>query len=232
MSRTIRRPRCCAITGSTWPRASTSAGRSTSTRLSPRPPRAGRSTAQLGPLHLAAGRLRQLGGELDDAGELVGRRLALAVLLQLAGQLVAWLAIARYDDRPHHRAALRVRRGDGGGLGDRRVGEQGGLDLDRSDPVAGGDDDVVAASLEPEVAVVLLANHVAGRPPLVLAALTVEVAAEEGGGGGGLELQFPVLDPDDDSRQRLAHRARSHRLAAEVAGDVAGLGLTVAIGGL
>ncbi len=49
---------------------------------------AGLTGAQLGPLDLAAVRLRQLGGELDDARILVGRRLRPGVLLQLAGELV------------------------------------------------------------------------------------------------------------------------------------------------
>src|SRR5881392_3248374 len=55
--------------------------------------------AQLGPLDLAAGRLRQLVDEVDDAGGLVGGGLGHAVLAQLGDQLLARLAVAEDDDR-------------------------------------------------------------------------------------------------------------------------------------
>ena len=154
------------------------------------------------------------------------------MLLQLAGQLLAGLAVAGDDDRPHDGAALGVGRGDRGGLGDGGVGEQRRLDLEGPDPVAGGEDDVVVAALEEEVAVLVGADQVAGRPPLALEALAVEVAGEEGGGGGGAQLQLALDDAGLDPRQRPAHRALADRLAGEVAGHLAGLGLAVAVGGL
>ena len=153
------------------------------------------SASQLGPLDLAAARLRQLGGELDDAGELVGGGLALAVLLQLAGQLLAGLTVAGHDDRPHDGAALWVWCGDRGGFGDVGVREQRRLDLEGADPVAGGEDDVVVAALEVEIAVLVGADQVPGRPPLAFEALAVEVAREEGGGGVDAELQLALDDP-------------------------------------
>jgi hypothetical protein len=75
------------------------------------------------------------------------------VLLELAGEVVAGLAVAEDDDGADDGAALGVGGGDGGRVGDGGVGEEGGLDLGRADPVAGGEDDVVAAALEPEVAI-------------------------------------------------------------------------------
>ena len=58
---------------------------------------------------LAARRLGQLAGELDDPRVLVGRRLGLDVVLQLARERVGGLvAVAQDDDGPHDRAALVV----------------------------------------------------------------------------------------------------------------------------
>src|SRR5207237_8318234 len=108
------------------------------------------------PLALAAAGRRQLGRELDDAGELVGGGLRFAVLLKLADQaLVAAAPVAEDDDRADDRAALGVGGGDRGGVGHGGMGEEGGLDLGRPDPVSGGEDDVVAAPLEEEVAVLV-----------------------------------------------------------------------------
>src|SRR5919112_306602 len=70
-----------------WTGRSAASRTSSSTTSSARPRsrcRAADSAPQLGALGLAAAGLRQLGGELDDAGELVGRGLAFAVLLELA----------------------------------------------------------------------------------------------------------------------------------------------------
>ena len=65
------------------------------------------------------------------------------------------VAVAQHDDRAHDRAALLVGRGDHRGLGHGRVGDERGLDLERADPVAGGDDHVVGAALEVQVAVLV-----------------------------------------------------------------------------
>ena len=153
-------------------------------KLATRPP------AQLGALDLAARRLRQLGGEVDDAGGLVRRGLGFAPVLELVGELLAGLAVAGDDDRADDAAALGVGGRDCRRLGDRRVGQKRRLDLGRADPVAGAEDDVVVAALEEEEAVVVGGDEVTGRPPLALEALAVEVAREEGRGGGGAELHL------------------------------------------
>ena len=57
-----------------------------------------------------------------------------------------------------------------GRLGDRRVVDEGGLDLDRRDPVAGDVHDVVDAAEQPEVAVRVDARAVAGEVHAVVAA--------------------------------------------------------------
>ena len=67
------------------------------------------------------------------------------------------MAVAQDDDGAHDGAALVVGRGDDGGLGHRGVRDQRRLDLERADPVAGGDDHVVGAALEEQEAVVVLA---------------------------------------------------------------------------
>ena len=77
------------------------------------------------------------------------------------GRLVA---VAQHDHRAHDGAALRVGRRDHRRLGHRRVLDQRRLDLERPDPVAGGDDHVVGAALEVQVAVVVLRDAVAGAP--------------------------------------------------------------------
>src|ERR1700761_9271786 len=114
-SRTRRPRRCCAPTASTWPRATTSAPRSASRKACWKPPDPRVSSqkssdcdencersafgAELGALDLAAGGLRQLVDEVDDAGSLVGRGLRAAVVDQLAGELLARLALPEDDDR-------------------------------------------------------------------------------------------------------------------------------------
>ena len=73
-------------------------------------------------------------------------------------------AVAQHDDRAHDRAALVVGRGDDRRLGHRRVLDERRLDLERADPVAGGDDHVVGAALEVQEAVLVLGDAVAGAP--------------------------------------------------------------------
>ena len=129
---------------------------------------------------LAARRLGQLGGELDDARVLVRRGLGLDVVLQLARERVGGrVAVAQHDDGAHHGAALVVGGGDHRGLGHRGVLDERRLDLEGADPVAGGDDDVVVAALEEQEAVVVLRDAVAGAP-WAARRLVAEVAAEEG----------------------------------------------------
>src|SRR5205814_8994364 len=99
---------------------------------------------------------------------LVGGRYLLHVVLKLLRQLGRRLAVAQHDDGPDHRSPLRVRGWDRRGLGDRRVADEGRLELGGPDPVPRRHDDVVAASLEPQGSVLVLAYVVAGRPPLAV----------------------------------------------------------------
>ena len=81
------------------------------------------------------------------------------------------MAVAQHDDRADDRAALGVRRGDRGGLGDRGVRHERRLDLERPDPVPGADDHVVGAALEVQVPVLVLADAVAGAPGAAVTAV-------------------------------------------------------------
>ena len=67
--------------------------------------------------------------------------------------------VAEHHDGAHDAAALRVRGGDDGDLRDGRWRGERRLDLERPDPVAGGDDHVVAAALEEEEAVLVDARR-------------------------------------------------------------------------
>src|SRR5215212_3458731 len=189
-------------------------------------------SAQRRPADLSARGLRQVVGEVDHARVLVGRGLALDVLLDLARERVAWLvSLAQDDDRTHDAAPFLVGMGDdrrlgyGGVLDDRR------LDLERPDAVAGGDDHVVGAALEVQVAVIVPADAVA-RMPRAGWRRSAEVAAEERRHGGRVEQELAVLYPQAHPRQWLAHRARSGGGAHRVAGRLAGLGLPVPVADL
>ena len=63
----------------------------------------------------------------------------------------------------HHLASVRVRTWHHGGLLDGLVLYQGGLHLEGSNPVAGGDDQIVLPGEEPEVAVLVLNAAVSGQ---------------------------------------------------------------------
>ena len=79
-----------------------------------------------------------------DSWVLVGRGLALDVLLELGAQLRAGSEpLAQHDHRADDGTAFLVGRGDGRGLGDRGVRDERRLDLEWADPVARGDDHVV-----------------------------------------------------------------------------------------
>src|SRR4051794_23518406 len=74
--------------------------------------RSGLSSAERRTPDLAARRLGQLVGEVDEPRILVRRGLGLDVLLQLARERLGRdVALAQHDDRPHDAAALLVRRG-------------------------------------------------------------------------------------------------------------------------
>ena len=80
----------------------------------------------------------------------------------LAAQLVRRLmADLEDDERGDDFAAQLVRRRRHAGLGDGRVSQEGRLDLDRADPMAGDLDDLVRATREPDVAVVVDVGRVA-----------------------------------------------------------------------
>jgi hypothetical protein len=90
------------------------------------------------------------------------------VLLQLAGERVRGdVAVAQHDDGADDGAALGIGRRHHRRLGDRLVRREGGLDLERADPVARGDDHVVEAALEVQVAVLVAPHPVPRRhgPP-------------------------------------------------------------------
>ena len=60
------------------------------------------------------------------------------MVLQRTGEVVtSHMTVAQHDDYPDDGAALLVGRGDHRGLGDGGVGDQGRLDLERADAVAG-----------------------------------------------------------------------------------------------
>src|SRR4029453_632607 len=160
--------------------------------------------AQLGTADLAGEGLGQVVDELDLARVGVGGQALADVPLELAGQLVARLgardqADEGLDDMP----AL------GGGAaphprpGPPRVLEQGALDLERPDPVAGRDDHVVGPARVPDVAVLFLAGGVLCVEPVAPenppgGPGPVPVAEGVGGVGGGLEA--------DLARLALGHR--------------------------
>src|SRR3954451_2509821 len=140
--------------------------------------------AQLDPPDLARQRLGQRVDELDPPRVRVRAEPLADVALDLLRQLVARLRAGGEDDeRLDHVPAPLVRRRDRRGLGDRRVLEAGGLDLERADPVARRDDHVVGPALVPDVAVLVLARGVLGVEPLPaerLAARRLVVPVAEG----------------------------------------------------
>ena len=83
------------------------------------------------------------------------------MILKLSDQVVARLGSVQNDDCPDHRSSLGIRGRDRGRLGHGGVGEQRRLDLERADPIAGGEDQVVTASLVDEVALLILGDQVA-----------------------------------------------------------------------
>src|SRR4029453_12119982 len=123
--------------------------------------------AQLGAADLAGQGLGQVVDELDLARVGVGRQALADVPLELAGQLVAGRRAGdQADEGLDDVAALGVGAGHHGRLGHRRVLEQGALDLERPDPVAGRDDHVVGPARVPDVAVLVLAGGVLGVEPV------------------------------------------------------------------
>ena len=161
---------------------------------------------------------------------LVGRGLALHVVLQRAGERRRRrVAVAQHDDGAHDRAALVVGRGDHGGLGDRLVGDQRGLDLERADPVAGGDDHVVGAALEVQVAVLVARDAVAGVPRARVRLLAEVVQEERRVAGAGRSTSSPSTTSRSTPGSGRPIEPGPRRLAQRRAGQLAGLGLAVAV---
>src|SRR2546430_9296972 len=95
---------------------------------------------------------------------------------QLAAQLVGWLvAGTERDERLDDLATELVRHAGDARLGDRRVAEERGLDLDRPDPVVGDLDDLVSSTGEPDIAVGV---HVRGVPDVVATRDPLPVVAD------------------------------------------------------
>src|SRR5205085_1536503 len=101
---------------------------------------------------------------------------------------------------------------------------------ERSDPVPRGDDQIVGTTLEVQVTVVL-DDPIAGVPGTVIGRRpAAEMPDEEGRVGSRIgEYQLSVDDLQLDARKRAPHRSRANRFAHRIAGELSGLGLTVAI---
>ena len=157
------------------------------------------------------------------------------------------MAAREDDERGDDLGALRVVLADDRGLGDGRVLDQRGLDLERPDAVGRGGDHVVVAALEPEVAVAVAPRLVARVVPAVAERPGVRVrvpvvSAEQADRGRVGDLHGDRADHvvgrrpavlaehvDRPARDRGAHRPRPHRHAAVVGDQERGLGLPVAV---
>src|SRR4029077_20443060 len=83
---------------------------------------------------------------------------------QLRLQGVRWLvALLEDDERRDHLAAKLIRTAGDARLGDRRMAEERGLDLDRPDAMVGDLDDLVGAAAEPDVSVPVDRGRVPGE---------------------------------------------------------------------
>lgn len=179
-------------------------------------------------------RVRQLRGEGDLARRHRRSQPAAGMAQQLAPQSIPRIeARLERDESLDGFAQHRVGHADHRGLGHRRVGHQGGLDLERADQVAGRLDHVVGASDKPEIAFGFAPHQVTGQVGLALgrlgeafavARLLAQVAAEHRRpaaaqrqfttGLGRADHGHPVfrLAADHESlhpRQRLAHGPRA-----------------------
>src|SRR5918997_2309787 len=124
---------------------------------------------QLDAPDLAARGLGELFYELDLARVLVRGGLALAVVLYLPDQVLAWLVVGGEDhERLDQVPPLFVGHSHYGALGDRRVAYEDVLDLERPYTVSGGENHVVRAPHEPEVAGLVPGRSVAGEVVAVL----------------------------------------------------------------
>src|SRR5918992_4896828 len=155
--------------------------------------------AQLRAADLAGEGLGQVVDELELARVGVGRQPLADVPLELADQLLTRLGAGdQPDEGLDDVAALGVGAGHHRRLGHRRVLQQGALDLERPDPVAGRDDHVVGPARVPDVAVLVLAGGVLGVEPVAAEDLlgvlgTVPVAERVVGVGAGPEADLARL---------------------------------------
>ena len=114
-------------------------------------------------LDLAADRLGQFIHVFDHTRILVGRSQLLDMLLQLLGQFFRrCIALGKHDRRLDDLSADRIRDTCDGTLNDCVVSNQGRLDLERSDTVAGALDDVVISSDKAVIARTVAPEDVAG----------------------------------------------------------------------
>src|SRR4051812_35551166 len=113
---------------------------------------------------LAAARLGQRWGEVDEVGAGDGADLRADVAAQLRLELGrAFLASVERDVDVDAGALDVVRVADDGGFGDLGVADQGTLDLGGAEPVAGNVEHVVDAAGDPVIAVRVPAVAVAGE---------------------------------------------------------------------
>ena len=155
------------------------------------------------------------------------------------------MALGEHDERLDHVALDLVGRGDRGRLAHRRVLDAGRLDLERADPVAGGDDHVVGAPGVPDVAVLVHGRRVLGVEPVAAEGLlgglgqvpvaerVVRVGARAQADLAALALRDRVLVLVEDlhvpARHRPAHRALAHLHEGEVRAQRIGLGEPVVV---
>ena len=161
-------------------------------------------------------------------------------------RLVARLvALGDHDERLDDVALDLVGRRDRRRLADRRVLEARRLDLERADPVAGGDDHVVGAAGVPDVAVLVHDRGVLRVEPvaaegllrrLVLLPVAERVVGVRAGAQADLAalalLHRPLVlveDLDVPARHRAAHRALADVHPREVAAQRIALGQAVVV---
>ena len=205
--------------------------------------------AQRSSADLAAGGLRQLGDEVDDAGVLVGRGLALDVLLQLAHELgrrarARPRAARRPRARPRRaprrappRPRPRPRRGGRRAPTRPRTARCGSRPRRSRRRCAPSKYSQPSSSSLHPVAGAPRAARRAGRArssarPRSRSHALAEVAEEERRHGRRVGHQLAVVDPQPHAGQRPPHRARPRALAGGEPGQLAGLGLAVAVADL